>query len=151
MTADIIWHQPKWSTKKKLHWPWRVGGGKKEVYKLRMAFKYVSVPQEPVAIKRDTHRTVSVLTQWSSPSMQHHRGEWQYLVSQLCLLFAWQITDTVPGSRTETWNYLERDCLCSTLKILELCKQRFKQRGGRPKPPLGDSDKHSCAICPRQF
>lgn len=49
--------------------------GKKEVYKLRMAFKYVSMPQEPVAIKRDTHRTVSVLTQWSSPSMQHHQGE----------------------------------------------------------------------------
>lgn len=53
---------------------------KKEVYKLRMAFKYVSMPQEPVAIKRDTHRTVSVLTQWSSPSMQHHRGEWQYSI-----------------------------------------------------------------------
>lgn len=42
----------------------------KEVYKLKMALKYVSMPPEPAVIKRDAQS----VTLWSSPSMHHHQG-----------------------------------------------------------------------------
>lgn len=67
----------------------------KEVYKLKMAFKYVSMPQEPAVKKRDAQRSVSVLRvefPFSAPSPGWVTGSAVPLVSAVCMTNGWYCT-----------------------------------------------------------